>query len=74
MSFDLLYGKPPKIKRQRQLVKSLLKQRNEKKKRESREGTSSDVEKKKTGVSDDVREISELAQMSDEALNTEELL
>ena len=73
MPLNLLYGKPPKIKRQRQLVECLLKVRNEKKKRESCEGSSSDVENK-TGVRDDVREISELAQMSDEALNTEELL
>ena len=73
MPLNLLYGKPPKIKRQRQLIECLLKVRNEKKKRESREGSSSDVENK-TGFRDDVREISKLAQISDEALNTEELL
>ena len=61
---------PPKTKRQRQLGESLFKARNEKK-CESGEGTSSDVENQ-PGVGDDIREISELAQMLDDALNTED--
>ena len=62
---------PPKTKSQRQLSESLFKARDEKKKRESGEGKSSDVENQ-PGVGDDIREISELAQMSDDALNTED--
>ena len=58
---------PPKSKRQRQLEDSLVKGREEKRKRESREGDSHDA----VNLVQDVTDIVELVNMSDDALDTE---
>ena len=63
---------PPKSKRKRQLEDSLVKAREEKRKHESGEDDHSNVVENKADFGDDITELSELAQMSDDALDTED--